>query len=153
MMSPSIDQNALLALLCNQTIANIALLRSQSVIPHSAALDSVQTDLQNALNEINARSSFANLNVSDDNHQHRQTPVSGGTSSTTLYPSAGPSAISSTAAFVPVYGQPPAPPSLPSRSSHERQLNRAVALWDYSGNKDDLSFAVNDVIIIDEEGE
>ncbi|KAJ9121600.1 hypothetical protein QFC22_002219 [Naganishia vaughanmartiniae] len=151
MTAPSIDQDAILTLLCNQTIANIAFLQNQSVIPRSAALDSVQNDLQNVLNEINARSSFGNLNVSNGN-QHRQSPVSVGTSSTTLYPSAGASSASSTAALVPVYSQTPAPPSLPSRSSHERQPDRAVALWDYSGgSNDDLNFAVNDVIIIDEE--
>jgi hypothetical protein len=151
-MSPSIDQEALLTLLCNQTIANIAFLKTQSVIPHSAALDSVQNDLQNVLNEINARSNFANLRVSND-QQHRQSPVSVGTSSTTIYPSAEVSNASSTAALVSGYGRIPAPPSLPSRSSHERQhMERAVALWDYSGSNDDLSFAVNDVIIIDEEG-
>ncbi|KAJ9091382.1 hypothetical protein QFC21_007237 [Naganishia friedmannii] len=150
MISPSVDQDALLTLLCNQTIANIAFLKTQSVIPHSAALDSVQNDLQNVLNGINTSSSFANLNVSADN-QHRQSPVSVETSNTTLYPSAGASNASSTAALVPVYGQATVPPSLPSRSSHERQPERAVALWDYSGSNDDLSFGVNDVIIIDEE--
>lgn len=152
MMSPSIDQDALLTLLCNQTIANIAFLKTQSVIPHSAALDSVQNDLQSVLNEISARSNFANLHVSN-NQQHRQSPVSAGTSSTTIYPSAGVSNASSTAALASGYGQIPALRSLPSRSSHERQhMERAVALWDYSGSNDDLSFGVNDVIIIDEEG-
>ncbi|KAJ9111706.1 hypothetical protein QFC19_001066 [Naganishia cerealis] len=149
-MAPPVDQDALLTLLCNQTIANIAFLKTHSLIHNTPALDSVQHDLQNALNEVKTRTSFASLNVSTDDYRQQSSAV-GGTSTTTLYPSATAS-NDSNATLIPTYGQTEVPPRLPSRSHSERNLNCAVALWDYSGgSNDDLTFAVHDVIIIDEE--
>lgn len=154
-MVANINQDAILTLICNQTLANINFLQTHSVIPQNAALESVKNDLQAAVNEINSRASFSNLNVSNGNHAN-QSSLSG-TPSQSSYSPSSPSHNESQTALVPTYGQngaPPAPPALPGRPSHEQPQNRAVALWDYrSGSDDDLNFAVNDVIVIDEEGE
>lgn len=149
-MVATINQDAVLTLLCNQTLANIAFLQAHSVIPQTQALDSVNTDLQNALNEISTRASFSNMNVSVANHQSQ--PSASQASSHLSYASDGGANESSTA-LVPAYGQNHAPPALPGRPFNDRAQNRAVALWDYkSDNNDDLHFAVHDAIIIDEEG-
>lgn len=148
-MVATINQDAILTLLCNQTIANITLLQSNAVIPSTSALENVKNDLQNALNEINTRTNFSNLNVSTESHQTQPSPSQA--SSHSSYPLSNGVGDSNTG-LVPAY-QIQAPPALPGRSFNDRAQNRAVALWDYrSDNNDDLHFAVNDAIIIDEEG-
>lgn len=154
-MVATINQDAILTLICNQTLANINFLQTHSVIPQNAALESVKNDLQAALGESNARTSFSNLNVSNGNHADQ--PSLSGTPSQSSYAPSSSGHTESQTALAPAYGQSgarPAPPALPGRPSHDQPQNRAVALWDYrSGNDDDLNFAVNDVIFIDEEGE
>lgn len=151
-MVANINQDAALTLICNQTLANIAFLQTHSVLPQNATLDTVKNDLQAALNEINTRASFSNLNVSNGNHG-RQPSFSGTSAQSSYVPSSSVQNESNTA-LIPTYGQHSAPPALPGRPSHGQPQNRAIALWDYrSGNDEDLCFAVNDTIIIDEEGE
>jgi hypothetical protein len=148
-MVAAVNHDAILALLCNQTMANIALLQANSVIPSTGALEDVKNDLQKALNEINTRTSFSNLNVSTDSHQIQPSPSQA--SSHTSYPQSNGASDQNTA-LVPAYTNP-APPALPGRPFNGSVENRAIALWDYrSDNNDDLHFATNDVIIIDEEG-
>lgn len=144
------NPDAILRLLCDQTMANIALLQAHSVIPSTAALENVKNDLQNALNEINTRASLLNLNVSTDSHQSQPLPSQASSHSPYLQSNGG--SVSNTA-LVPAYGSH-APPALPGRPFNERAESRAIALWDYrSDNNDDLHFATNETIIIDEEGE
>lgn len=149
-MVATINQDAVLTLLCNQTIANIALLQASSVIPSTTALENVKNDLQNALNEINTRTSFSNVNVSTETQQTHPAPSQA--SSYSSYPQSNGAGDPNTALVV-AYGNNQAPPTLPGRPFNESAQNRAVAMWDYrSDNNDDLHFAVNDAIIIVEEG-
>jgi hypothetical protein len=151
-MVATIDQDAILTLICNQTLANINFLQAHSVISQTSAVETVKSDIQAALNEVVARASLSSLNVS--NSSHGRQPSFSGTSAQSSYAPSPSIHNGSSTALVPTYGQPSAPPALPGRPSHEQPQNRAVALWDYrSGNNDDLNFAVNDAIIIDEEGE
>ncbi|GHJ87845.1 hypothetical protein NliqN6_4247 [Naganishia liquefaciens] len=157
-MVGTINQDAILTLLCNQTLANINFLQTHSVIPQNTAVDNVKNELQAALSEINARSSFSNLSVSNGNPVNGNHVDQSSFSATPAHSSYAPSSSGngeSQTALVPTYGRnggPHAPPALPGRPSSDLPQNRAVALWDYrSGNNDDLNFAVNDVIIIDEE--